>query len=126
MPASAPMSAMPIVWKPRRAVSSAAADSIRSRRSGSGRRRPDEGATVIWPSWQPGATVARRVNCESLGRARVDVIENTEARDLRAAVGAIAAPYGGRYYVEHARAGRECTELWHALGDAGFMGANIP
>jgi alkylation response protein AidB-like acyl-CoA dehydrogenase len=56
----------------------------------------------------------------------VDVLESDEIRDLRAAVGAIAAPFGGRYYVEHARAGRECTELWHALGDAGFIGVNIP
>jgi alkylation response protein AidB-like acyl-CoA dehydrogenase len=56
----------------------------------------------------------------------VDVAESTEMRDLRAAVGAIAAPYGGAYYVEHARAGTECTELWHALGDAGFIGVNVP
>ncbi|MGQ0576564.1 MAG: acyl-CoA dehydrogenase family protein [Pseudonocardia sp.] len=56
----------------------------------------------------------------------MDVTESDEAGDLRAAVGAIAAPYGGRYYVEHARAGAECTELWHALGDAGFVGVNIP
>jgi alkylation response protein AidB-like acyl-CoA dehydrogenase len=56
----------------------------------------------------------------------VDVAGSTEMRDLRAAVGAIAAPYGGAYYVEHARAGTECTELWHALGDAGFIGVNVP
>ncbi len=56
----------------------------------------------------------------------MDVAESTEMRDLRAAVGAIAAPYGGAYYVEHARAGTECTELWHALGDAGFIGVNVP
>jgi len=56
----------------------------------------------------------------------VDFVESDEHRDLRAAVGAIAAPFGGSYYVEHARAGTECTELWHALGDAGFTGVNIP
>jgi alkylation response protein AidB-like acyl-CoA dehydrogenase len=56
----------------------------------------------------------------------MDVTETDEIRDLRAAVGAIAAPYGGSYYVEHAREGRECAELWHALGDAGFIGVNIP
>jgi alkylation response protein AidB-like acyl-CoA dehydrogenase len=55
----------------------------------------------------------------------VDVLESEQARDLRAAVGAIAAPFGGRYYVDHACEGRECTELWHALGDAGFIGVNI-
>jgi alkylation response protein AidB-like acyl-CoA dehydrogenase len=56
----------------------------------------------------------------------VDFVETDEHRDLRAAVGAVAAPFGGDYYVEHARAGQECTELWHALGDAGFIGVNIP
>jgi alkylation response protein AidB-like acyl-CoA dehydrogenase len=56
----------------------------------------------------------------------VDFAESDEHRDLRAAVGAVAAPYGGAYYVEHARTGTECTELWHALGDAGFAGVNVP
>jgi alkylation response protein AidB-like acyl-CoA dehydrogenase len=56
----------------------------------------------------------------------VDVFETDETRDLRAAVRAIAAPFGGEYYVDHARAGEECTELWHALGDGGFIGVNIP
>jgi alkylation response protein AidB-like acyl-CoA dehydrogenase len=56
----------------------------------------------------------------------VDFVETDEHRDLRAAVGAVAAPFGGGYYVEHARAGQECTELWRALGDAGFIGVNIP
>jgi alkylation response protein AidB-like acyl-CoA dehydrogenase len=56
----------------------------------------------------------------------VDFVETDEHRDLRAAVGAVAAPFGGDYYVRHARAGQECTELWHALGDAGFIGVNIP
>jgi alkylation response protein AidB-like acyl-CoA dehydrogenase len=65
------------------------------------------------------------VNSKSQRSAVVD-IESDEARDLRAAVGAVAAPFGGRYYVEHAREGRECTELWHALGDAGFIGVNVP
>ncbi|GAA5176540.1 acyl-CoA dehydrogenase family protein [Pseudonocardia eucalypti] len=59
------------------------------------------------------------MNSESL-------FDSDEHRDLRAAVGAIAASFGGHYYVEHARAGRECTELWHALGDAGFIGVNVP
>ncbi|MCF7553441.1 acyl-CoA dehydrogenase family protein [Pseudonocardia sp. WMMC193] len=56
----------------------------------------------------------------------MDFTESDEHRDLRAAVGAIAAPFGGAYYAEHARAGTECTELWHALGDAGFAGVNVP
>jgi alkylation response protein AidB-like acyl-CoA dehydrogenase len=56
----------------------------------------------------------------------VDFVESDEHRDLRAAVAAIATPYGGPYYAEHARANEPCTELWHALGDAGFVGVNVP
>jgi alkylation response protein AidB-like acyl-CoA dehydrogenase len=56
----------------------------------------------------------------------VDFRESDEHRDLRAAAAAIAAPFGGAYYAEHARAGEPCTELWHALGDAGFIGVNVP
>ncbi|MCW0215592.1 MAG: acyl-CoA/acyl-ACP dehydrogenase [Pseudonocardia sp.] len=55
----------------------------------------------------------------------MDFVESDEHRDLRAAVGTIAAPYGGTYYAEHARAGEPCTELWRDLGDAGFVGVNI-
>jgi alkylation response protein AidB-like acyl-CoA dehydrogenase len=56
----------------------------------------------------------------------VDFVETDEHRDLRAAVGKIAAPFGGDYYVDHARRGAECTELWHALGDAGYVGVSVP
>lgn len=56
----------------------------------------------------------------------MDVAETDEHRDLRAAVGAIAAPFGGDHYVQHAREGRECAQLWQALGDAGFIGVNVP
>jgi alkylation response protein AidB-like acyl-CoA dehydrogenase len=55
----------------------------------------------------------------------VDFLESDEHRDLRAAVGAIAARFGGDYYVEHARAGTPCHELWSTLGDAGFIGVNV-
>jgi len=55
----------------------------------------------------------------------VDFLESDEHRDLRAAVGAIAARFGGDYYVEHARAGTPCDELWSTLGDAGFIGVNV-
>ena len=56
----------------------------------------------------------------------VDFVESDEHRDLRSAVAAIAAPFGGAYYAEHARAGEPCTELWQVLGDAGFIGVNVP
>ena len=55
----------------------------------------------------------------------MDFLESDEHRDLRAAVGAIAARFGGDYYVEHARSGTPCDELWSTLGDAGYIGVNI-
>jgi alkylation response protein AidB-like acyl-CoA dehydrogenase len=55
----------------------------------------------------------------------VDFAETAEHRALRAAVAGIAAKFGPRYYAEHAAARRPCTELWRALGDAGFIGVNI-
>src|SRR6185312_11098018 len=121
MPACAPMSASPTVWNPRPAASWAAAVRMRSRRSGSRRRRVS-GAT-IWSSWQPGGTVATS-EPEITGVA-VDFLESDEHRDLRAAVGAVAARFGGDHYVEHARAGTPCDELWSTLGDAGFIGVNV-
>jgi len=67
------------------------------------------------------------VNDESQsGTGRVDFAESAEHRALRAAVAGIAAKFGPRYYAEHAAARRPCTELWQALGDAGFIGVNIP
>jgi alkylation response protein AidB-like acyl-CoA dehydrogenase len=66
------------------------------------------------------------VNDESQsGMGRVDFAETEEHRALRAAVAAIAAKFGPRYYAEHAAARRPCTELWQALGDVGFIGVNI-
>ena len=56
----------------------------------------------------------------------VDFLDTDEHRDLRAAVGAIAKGFGPNYYVEHARAGSPCAELWTALGDAGFIGVSVP
>lgn len=56
----------------------------------------------------------------------MDFVESGEHRDLRAAVASIAEPFGGTYYAEHARANEPCTELWNALGEAGFVGVNVP
>jgi alkylation response protein AidB-like acyl-CoA dehydrogenase len=55
----------------------------------------------------------------------VDFVESDEHRDLRAAVGAIAAGFGPERYVERARAGEPLSELWSALGAAGFIGVNV-
>ncbi|MFC5996363.1 acyl-CoA dehydrogenase family protein [Pseudonocardia hispaniensis] len=56
----------------------------------------------------------------------MDFLDDDQHRELRAAVGAIAARFGGRYYAEHARAGEPCRELWATLGAAGFIGVNVP
>ena len=56
----------------------------------------------------------------------MDFAEPEEHRALRAAVAGIAAKFGPRYYAERAAARRPCAELWQALGDAGFIGVNIP
>src|SRR5712691_2141957 len=58
--------------------------------------------------------------------AGVDFAESEEHRALRSAVAGIAAKFGPRYYAERAGARRPCAELWRALGDAGFIGVNIP
>jgi alkylation response protein AidB-like acyl-CoA dehydrogenase len=56
----------------------------------------------------------------------VDFAESEEHRALRAAVADIAKGFGPRYYAEHAAERRSCDELWSALGQAGFIGVNIP
>jgi alkylation response protein AidB-like acyl-CoA dehydrogenase len=56
----------------------------------------------------------------------VDFAESEEHRALRAAVAEIAREFGPRYYAERAAERRPCTELWKTLGEAGFIGVNIP
>jgi alkylation response protein AidB-like acyl-CoA dehydrogenase len=56
----------------------------------------------------------------------VDFAETEEHRALRAAVAEIAKKFGPRYYAERAADHRPCAELWTALGEAGFIGVNIP
>src|SRR5260370_12614043 len=60
------------------------------------------------------------------GRPGVDFAESAEHRAMRAAVSDIAVKFGPRDYAERAAARLPCTELWQALGDAGFIGVNIP
>src|SRR4051794_41559264 len=45
---------------------------------------------------------------------------------LRKTVGDITGRFGGAYYARHAEAHEPCDELWSALGDAGFIGINVP
>jgi alkylation response protein AidB-like acyl-CoA dehydrogenase len=56
----------------------------------------------------------------------VDFADSAEHRDLRAAVASIASGFGPQYYAQHAAAGTPCDELWTKLGEAGFIGVNIP
>ncbi|RFA13407.1 acyl-CoA dehydrogenase [Subtercola boreus] len=56
----------------------------------------------------------------------MDFSVSAELADLTRGVAAIVAPFGGSYYREHARDRKPCAEVWSALGDAGFIGVNIP
>jgi alkylation response protein AidB-like acyl-CoA dehydrogenase len=56
----------------------------------------------------------------------MDFTDNPEHRMLRDAVGAIAARFGGEYFARKAAAAEPLTELWHALGEHGYIGINIP
>jgi alkylation response protein AidB-like acyl-CoA dehydrogenase len=56
----------------------------------------------------------------------VNFEENPDHAAIREAVAKIAAPYGGTYYTEHAEQHIPTTELWNALGRAGFIGINLP
>ena len=56
----------------------------------------------------------------------MDFAESAEHRDLRAAVASIASGFGPQYYTRHAAERTPCDELWTKLGEAGFIGVNIP
>jgi alkylation response protein AidB-like acyl-CoA dehydrogenase len=56
----------------------------------------------------------------------VDFTISEQHSDLTSAVAKIVAPFGGTYYGEHARNREPCDEVWSALGNAGFLGVNLP
>jgi alkylation response protein AidB-like acyl-CoA dehydrogenase len=56
----------------------------------------------------------------------VDFADSATMQALRKTVADIAGRFGGEYYAARARAGESCTELWEALGSAGFLGVNVP
>ncbi len=56
----------------------------------------------------------------------MDFAETVEHQALRKTVAEIAGRFGGAYYAARAQAGQPCTELWQALGEAGFIGVNVP
>jgi len=52
--------------------------------------------------------------------------ESPERQALRESVRQVARKFGVQYAVEHARRGEPLTELWQAMGAAGFLGVNLP
>ena len=56
----------------------------------------------------------------------MDFAETAEQQALRKTVAEIAGRFGGAYYAARAQAREPCTELWQALGEAGFIGVNLP
>jgi alkylation response protein AidB-like acyl-CoA dehydrogenase len=63
---------------------------------------------------------------DHIGRAPVDFAESAEMQALRKTVADITGRFGGAYYARHAEAHEPCDELWSALGEAGFIGINVP
>lgn len=52
--------------------------------------------------------------------------ESSDTTMLRDAVRSIVSPYGFEYFASTSRSGGSPTELWKELGEAGFLGVNIP
>lgn len=56
----------------------------------------------------------------------MDFTDSPEHRALREAVAAIAGKFGADYYARKAADHEPSAELWRALGNAGFVGVNLP
>jgi len=56
----------------------------------------------------------------------MDFSESDEHRMLREAVAAVASKFGHDYWVKKAKAKEKSDELWAAVGEAGFLGVNVP
>jgi alkylation response protein AidB-like acyl-CoA dehydrogenase len=56
----------------------------------------------------------------------MDFAESTEHGMLRSAVAEVVADYGHDYFASQVRADGHTTALWEALGEAGFIGVNLP
>ncbi len=52
--------------------------------------------------------------------------ESEERQTLRREVAKLAATYGREYFARQARSGAKTTDLWLAIGKAGYLGVNIP
>lgn len=53
-------------------------------------------------------------------------LDPAEETQLRKVVAKIGARFGHDYFARVSRSGARATELWNALADGGFVGANIP
>jgi alkylation response protein AidB-like acyl-CoA dehydrogenase len=62
---------------------------------------------------------------DTIGVVMAYPFETEERRDLRKAVASIAGDFGHEYFLEKSRSGQKSTELWQAVGKAGFLGVNI-
>src|SRR4051812_9923277 len=58
--------------------------------------------------------------------AVLPLVPSDEEQAIREAVRGVCAPYGQRYARECYEAGKPPSELWRALAEKGFVGANIP
>jgi alkylation response protein AidB-like acyl-CoA dehydrogenase len=52
--------------------------------------------------------------------------ESEERQTLRKEVAKLASTYGREYFTAKARSGEKTTDLWLAIGKAGYLGVNIP
>ncbi|MCW2758894.1 MAG: acyl-CoA dehydrogenase [Nocardioidaceae bacterium] len=52
--------------------------------------------------------------------------ESEERQELRKQVAKLASTYGREYFTEKARSGEKTTDLWLAIGKAGYLGVNLP
>ena len=52
--------------------------------------------------------------------------ETEERQELRRQVAKLASTYGREYFTSGARSGEKTTDLWLAIGKAGYLGINIP
>ena len=56
----------------------------------------------------------------------MDFSEPAEHAMLRSAVAAVSSDFGHEYFARQVKADGHQTELWQALGKAGFIGVNLP
>lgn len=56
----------------------------------------------------------------------MDFTETEEMVALRSTVRDVMAPFGGSWYADRAERREDTGEAWRALGQAGFLGVNVP